>query len=316
MYRSCDGLLAVFVAVQCGVFTRRQALECGFTDRMIRARLRSGAWERVAPGVYRLPDHRPTWRQRLWIARLTVDTFAAVSHESAAAIHRCPGFPEGPVVLLVRHGTHARPRGATVHETRDFWLDDCELIDGLLVTTPARMLLDLAGVATRERRLRVAAEDLVVRHKTTFGDINEQLKRQARRGKPGILLLTRVLDSLQGEPVKQSELERRLFALFDRYGGPRPQPQWPYPGRLQVNGCADAGFPDAYLAVETDGRRWHTRVQDLKRDHERDAEAGRHGVQVLRVLHEHVVGDPLGTWQLIQDVRRIRLSQLQANWRQ
>ena len=59
--------------------------------------------------------------------------------------------------------------------------------------------------------------------------------------------------------------------------------------------------------IEADGRAWHTRITDLKRDHERDADAARHGWQTLRLLHEHITGDPKGTAQLIRDVRRERL---------
>ena len=38
-----------------------------------------------------------------------------------------------------------------------------------------------------------------------------------------------------------------------------------------------------------------------------DADAARHGWQTLRLLHEHITGDPKGTAQLIRDVRRERL---------
>ena len=306
-----DRLIHVFASMQCGVFTRRAVLDLGGDDDLIRRRLRSGRWEGVAPGVYRLAGSPDTWRQRLWIARCAIDAFAVISHESSAALRSWPGFHDGPIVLLVPHGTHPRVAGATVHQTRDLWLVDTELIDGLIVTTAARTLLDLAGTGIRRSRLLAAVDEAIVRRDATFAQIEAELAAQARPGKPGVRLLTSVLDSRRGQAVPQSELERKHFALYDRFGGPRPVPQWPYPGRAQVPGCADAGFPEALLAVETDGRRWHTRVADLKRDHHRDAEAARAGVQVLRLLFEDVVGDPDGTWSLIQETRRTRLRQLQ-----
>jgi hypothetical protein len=312
-----DRLLAVLATLQCGVFTRVQVHDLGGDDRLVERRLRQRRWDRVAPGVYVLPSSPPTWRRQLWIARLTADPFAVVSHEAAAAMHEWPGFPEGPVSLLVPHGTHPRVRGATMHQTRDLWLVDTMLIDQLIVTTPARTLLDLAGSGIRFGRLAAAFDHGLTNGQVAYAEIQSEMAAQARRGKPGIRLLAKVLDSRVGEPVKQSELERKHFALYDRIGGPRPVPQWSYPGREQVRGCADAGFPDALLAVETDGRKWHTRVADLKRDHHRDAEAARAGVQVLRLLHEDVVGDPEGTWNLVQETRRTRLAQLApTNWRQ
>jgi hypothetical protein len=314
-----DGLMAVLASIQCGVFSRRQVLELGGDDALIRRRLRSGRWEAAAPGVYVLPSHPPGWLQRLWIARLAIDPFAVVSHEAAAAILRWPGFPEGPVVLLARHGSHPRVAGAVVHQTRDLWLVETFLHEHLIVTTPARTLLDLAGSGTRFGRLGVALDQGLTNRQLTYAAIRSEVAAQARPGKPGVPLLAKVLDSRVGEPVAQSDLERAHFRLYDTFGGERPVPQWPYPGREVVKGCADAGFPDALLAVETDGRKWHTRVADLKRDHHRDAEAARAGVQVLRLLHEDVVGDPDGTWSLVQETRRTRLRQLgreTAEWRQ
>jgi hypothetical protein len=305
-----DRSIAILANRRCGVFTRRNVFELGGDDRLIARRLREGRWERVAPGVYALTGSQPTWHQQLWIARLTAGFFAVVSHESGAAFHRWPGFPEGAVSFLVQHGSHPRVPGATFHETRDLWLVDTMVIDNFIVTTPARTLLDLAGSGTRFGRLAAAVDHATTRRQATYKQIDAELGAQARRGKPGVRLLTEVLDSRRGEPAPESELERRHFALYDRFGGPRPVPQWPYPGREQVPGCADAGFPEALLAVETDGRTWHTRVADLKRDHHRDAEAARAGVQVLRLLYEDVLGDPEGTWQLVQETRRPGFTQL------
>lgn len=308
-----DRLIAVFVSLQCGVFTRRQVLDLGGDDDLIRRRMAQRRWDRAATGVYVLPGAPPSWHQRLWIARLTADPFAVVAHESAAAMHRWPGFPVGPVALLVPHGAHPRLSGATFHETRDLWLVDTMLVEHLIVTTPARTLLDLAGAGTRLSRLQAATDHGLTNGQLSYTSIQEEMAAQARRGKRGVRLLASMLDARVGEAPPQSELERRHFALYDRFGGPRPVPQWPYPGREPVNGCADAGFPDALLAVETDGRKWHTRVIDLQRDHHRDAEAGRAGVQVLRLLFEDVLGDPEGTWRLVQETRRTRLRQLSPN---
>ena len=305
-----DRLLDVLAAASCGVFTRGHVLDLGGDDELLRRRIRSGRWERVAPGVYRLASWPLTWHQRLWIARLAADFFAVVSHEAAAALLGWPGFPAGPVTLLVPHGSHPRVAGATMHQTRDLWLVETMLIDNLIVTSPSRTLLDLAGVGTGFGRLAAALDHGITHRQLTYGSIQEEVAAQARPGKRGVRLLTKVLDSRLGESVPQSELERRHFELYDRFGGSRPIPQWPYPGREQTPGCADAGFPEALLAVETDGRKWHTRVADLKRDHHRDAEAARAGVQVLRLLYEDVVGDPEGTWSLVQETRRTRLRQL------
>ncbi len=133
----------------------------------------------------------------------------------------------------------------------------------------------------------------------------------ARRGKPGVGRLARVLDTLDGRGgVEQSVLERQLLRLLKGHRLPPPVLQMPHPGRSLPSSCVDAGYPEAKLIVEADGRRWHSRVADVKRDRERDAEAARHGWQTLRLLHEHVVDDPDGTASLVRDVLATRLSQL------
>src|SRR3954462_12230706 len=117
-----DRWIAVLAMTRCGVFTRPQVLGFGGTDELIRCRVRQGRWLRMEPGVYALAGAPPSWHQRLWVARLTAEFFAVVSHESAAAFHRWPGFPSGVLSFLVPHGAHPRVAGANFHETRDLWL--------------------------------------------------------------------------------------------------------------------------------------------------------------------------------------------------
>ena len=130
----------------------------------------------------------------------------------------------------------------------------------------------------------------------------------ARRGKPGVRRLARVLDKLTAtKGVTMSKLERLLLELIADAGLPRPVSQYGFPGRLFTNGCVDAAYLDAKLVIEADGRAWHTRIADVTRDRERDNDAARHGWQTLRLLHEHITADPTGTAELIRDVRRERL---------
>jgi hypothetical protein len=306
---SFDLTIAALASTQEWVFNREQAEGLGATEVMMWRRIRTGRWEVVGIGVYRLAGHPTSWAQRLWIARLTAGVESMVSHQAAGAIYRIPSYVEGPVVLLTPHGSHHRVPGAIIHQTRDPWPVSSQRIGGQLVTSPARTLIDLAGINERRVRLKLALNELVVTKQTSFEEIRDELVALARRGKRGMPLLLSVLNEYQGKPVPQSLLESELFALFSRFGGPAPVPQCPYPCRETVSGCADGGYPEALMAVETDGRTWHTRVQDIQRDHERDADAARNGWLVLRFFHEHVVGAPRQTWQTIQDTRRMRLAQ-------
>jgi very-short-patch-repair endonuclease len=47
----------------------------------------------------------------------------------------------------------------------------------------------------------------------------------------------------------------------------------------------DALIPAWRLIVEADGRRWHSRVNDRERDHDRDNVAAARGFRVMRFTH-------------------------------
>jgi hypothetical protein len=134
------------------------------------------------------------------------------------------------------------------------------------------IFVDIAGVSGgRTKRLGVALDDAVVAGRTSYVEVGECLRIVAKRGKPGVRTLTAILDERgPGHVPPASQLERELDELLVRFCLPEGQRQYPHPGRQFITGCVDRAYADARLILESDGRRWHTRIQDLKRDHERD----------------------------------------------
>ena len=53
---------------QHGVFHRSQLLALGVTPKMIVHRLRTKSWIQMAPSVYALASHPPTWRRQYMAA--------------------------------------------------------------------------------------------------------------------------------------------------------------------------------------------------------------------------------------------------------
>lgn len=302
-----DARVAELAVSQLGLVSRSQAKACGFSDGLISARVRTGAWKRVAPGVYEVLRFPDGLERALWRAHLAAGQPAVVAHEAAAELRGIPGFRRGVISLLVPFGDHHRVVGARIRQTRDRWEEvSWSTVGGLPVTTPARTFVDLAGISTRAR-LRHGLDEAIAMSLVTTIEVADCLRAVARPGKPGVGVLAQVLDDLgPGWAPSQSTLERRFFELLRRFDEPRPQRQYPLPGRQVIRGLVDAAYVDAKLIIEVDGRRWHTRVQDLRRDHERDAEAARAGWLVLRVLYEHVRHDPHGTVERIRDTRLIR----------
>jgi hypothetical protein len=273
-------------------------------------RLASGWWVRAAPGVYVLPSAPPTFEQRTWVAHLAVGPHSVISHEAAAQLHAIPNVVRNRVTLIVPHSGYHRVAGATVHQISDLLADHVVTIGGLRVTSVPRTIVDLAAVVSPER-LRRIVEDTKYAGLATYVAMGECLASVARRGKPGVRALTRVLVLLEGgKATPNSHLERDLLDVLRLGQLPIPVAQLPFPGRQFVKGCVDFAYRDAKLVLEADGRAWHTRIQDIARDHERDGDAAEQGWQTLRLLYEHIKGDPEGTARRVRAVLEQRLLQL------
>lgn len=298
-------------ASQAGAVSRTQMLEAGGSSSTISRRVLDGRLRLELPGVYVVAGAPSSPAQRRWIALLATGDEAVLSFETAARIHRVSTVPaDGPTVLTVRHSGWVRLPGIVVHQINDLEPHHVVEIDGLPVTSVPRTLVDLAAI-WRRGRLRMAVEDAVAGERTTDAEVGAVLRSVARRGKPGVRNLTAVLDDRgPGTAPPASQLERDFFALVRRSPLPDPRRQYPLPRRDGVRDLSDAAWPEVKLIVEVDGRRWHQRLADMKRDRDRDMQAAAAGWQVVRLLHEHVVGAPEETIRDLLDVYAVRAAQL------
>ena len=154
--RRADGAIAAVAATQYGVFSRAQARGVGLSDRQLRYRIERGRIERLTRHTFRIVGAAESWRQRLMAACLAAGDGAAVSHRSAAALHRYDGFPPGLVEITVGQGRRDFHLAGVIVHSSSCWADeDITVVDGIPVTTPERTLVTLAatslGGAGRER---------------------------------------------------------------------------------------------------------------------------------------------------------------------
>ena len=301
-----DARIARLASRQASTFARAQAHVVGFTDSSIKRRLRSGRWERVHPGVYRLAGVASSWAGEVWAGLLAAGPLAVVTHETALGLHGSSHVPPRPVTVTVPHGGHARLDGVFVHQIDDLQPHHVVDLEGLPVSSAARAVVE--GAATLGRRqLGRVLDDLVFDRRTSYPQVSICLAEVARRGKPGVAKLGFVLDErYDGAVPPGSQLERAMLEALHDAGLPPPQRQVALPGTGEIDGLVDAAYPDCRIILEADGRRWHTRVSDLARDHARDAQAARAGWQTLRFLYETIVHDPAGMCATIADVRAVR----------
>ena len=304
--RALDARIALIARRQGSAFTWAQARECGFGKATIGRRVATGVWNRPYAGVYVLAGAPPTRVQALWAAVLAAGGGALVSHESGALVHGTRRLPIEPLTLTGPHGSHHRLPGVTVHQIDDVAARHRTTVDGLPVVTAARSVVDLGSRLSLDR-LGDVADDLVQARATTWPAIAAVFRDVARPGKPGMPTVAALLDDRCGTRVPAaSALERALFTAIAASGLPAPVRQMPLPGG-RSRGLVDAAYVDARIIVETDGRTYHMRLQDMRRDRERDAQAVAAGWVTLRFLYDQVVGDPGGVCADIAAARRVRL---------
>ncbi len=317
MPKGFDARIAALAAVQCGMLSRGQALGLGASESLIKRRVRAGVWVTHHPGVYGIAGVPPSWQQEVWAALLAIGPAATVTHETALRMHGLGDdlVPRYPLTFTIPHGGHARVRGAVVHQIDDLAATHVSTAHGLTLSSAPRAVVEVAATVG-QRRLGDIVDELLVAGRTSRERIAGCLADVVRPGKPGITKLGRVLDDRgDGYVAEESELERALFAALARGGLPSPERQVPLPGRGAIEGVVDGAYNDARVVLEADGRRWHTRLRDLKRDHERDAEAARVGWQTLRLVYEQIIGDPDHVSSVVADVRAVRLGAAQPTSR-
>ncbi|MFP5330930.1 MAG: hypothetical protein ACLGHX_00990 [Acidimicrobiia bacterium] len=272
---------------QGGVVTRTQAIELGFTPKQIKGRLRLGTWRLVKRGVYQLAEPRD--RRDLMRTVLATWPGAAVSHESAAEIHRFP-YVEAKGITVSHHSrtTHDFP---DVDVRRNHDLDDWHVttIDGVRVTTVARTIVDLAADRS-VRHIGAILDRLVSDNKVDIFEVAVVLAATGRRGKPGTVTMREVLDARIGDDYSASELERRGRKIIAAAGLPLPVPEYPIP--WTVNRRFDDAYPELKIAIEWDSMRFHGQKASFEADRIRDRDATLNGWVILRFTWEDVHARP------------------------
>jgi hypothetical protein len=185
MAGSVDLAVGILAKQQHGVVALHQLPPLGVRRPRLSARLQSGEWLRVLPGVIRLYWADETWLQRVWAAWLWAGPVAAVSHQAAAALWSIVAAPEViDVAIPRRFGARHPASWVRVHRSRSFRADHATPWHGLSVTTPARTLVDLAGMWSADEHRRLV-RDAFASGLTTRRELRAQLKG-SRRGRRGI----------------------------------------------------------------------------------------------------------------------------------
>ena len=285
---------------QHGTFHRSQVLELGGTAAMIDHRLSSGGWLKLVPGVYALAAQPFTWRRQVKAAQLSVRG-AAVSHRAAAVLHGVDGFRPGAIDLTAPPDAAGRSRLAEVHRRKSF---PTTVVDGIVVTTLARTLVDLAA-QLEPARYEATFDDLLVGRAVRLDQVVAEYERVAPDRPRGSGLVAQVLRARSdGEAPAANELERALDGVMRDPRLPPSHRQAPAPWWPEGPHRVDRLIPSWRRIVEADGRRWHTRERDFERDRQRDHLAQRHGFEVTRFTYGQLVSSPDYAVEVLVDIGR------------
>ncbi|HEY1687636.1 MAG TPA: AbiEi antitoxin N-terminal domain-containing protein [Solirubrobacteraceae bacterium] len=172
---------------QSGYFTAKQARACGVSRQLVDHYVRSGRFERLRRGLYRIegfPTAEHDEMRQAWMAISGDD--ALLSHESALALlDLSDNIPDAVHILVPRRRHSLRtPPGVTLHTHADHEQIPTVWRDGLPLTAPPRTLADVAGRIQPEQ-LTMAVREALRRGLLTTGQLREEAEQ--RRDKTQLL---------------------------------------------------------------------------------------------------------------------------------
>jgi hypothetical protein len=284
-----DGAIADLARRQRGVVGRAQLVALGLGQDAIDWRVSRRRLHRVHRGVYAVGHLALTRNGQFMAAVLACGEGAALSHFSAAVLW---GMLQGEgQEIHVTAAKRRRVKGIVVHEAPLNGERVRRL--GIIVTTPARTLVDLADVVERRRILERAfdeAEYLCL----------DWRKAAPRHGRSGSGLLSSVLAvHTPGSTRTRSKLEEDFIAFCDRRGIPRPEVN------VGIEGYeCDFVWREARLIVETDGGAAHSTSRARERDPIRDADLQIAGWRVIRLTSMRLSHQPEAVEQQLKRLVR------------
>jgi len=248
-----DVLLPVFVG-QHWLVTTQDVLDHGGSFGDIHRRLRAGRWERVDRSVFHLVGAPTEWATGVLAPVLSAGPPAMASHHAAAALHGIPGFGRGTPELSIPRGTEHRRQDLRVHTSSD--LDRCDrvVIDGVPTTDISRTILDLSRRSSDKRVLR-AMEWARRTDRASWSNLIATLARHARRGRPGIQRMRRVIsEHAHRDEITDSDFELLVLSLMREVGLPEPELHLRVLDGGRFVAEVDLGYPHLKIAIELDGR--------------------------------------------------------------
>lgn len=279
-----DQRIAAIAGGQDNVIDLAQLAAAGMDRKTLQRRLAAGLMQRRHRGVYIVGAARPTFWASSRAAVMAVGEDSAVSHRAALALLGLASPPAGPIDVTVTGRGACRRPGITIHRST---LAGVELLRprGIPITSAARTICDVAATDPThviEELLKEARVQRIISDRELYAVIDRVPHRA------GAALVRELLRDESEAGYSRSAAERRLRRLV--CDGDLPEPVYNQP-LLEFH--PDALWTAERIALEVDGRRYHSHPRAFESDRRRDQILAAHGYVVIRVTWRQLVREPM-----------------------
>lgn len=287
-----DDLIRDLARNQHGVMSRLQLSEAGISRAAVLHRLRKGMLVPLSPKVLALAGSPPSEEQQAMAGVLDAPGRGYLSHGTALAWWRVPGFLiSRPVqVVIPWQGTKIRTRLSEIHFHRGLPEHHLLVMGGLPVVSPT-LAVFLAAGTLRKGKVERALDNVIAMRLGSVQGFHLLLGELAARGRNGIGLMRDLLaERPPGFIPPQSGLEARAEQLARDVGV-----------RLirQVNvhdeewiGRVDFVLEDSPDVIEVLSDRYHGSLLDRQADQERFRRIEASGRRLLTLWDSDVWNRP------------------------
>ena len=245
--------LPVFAA-QHWLVSREDVRRAGGSHRQAQHRLATGRWELVDDFVYRLVGAPTGWEARVLAPILSIGNGAVASHLCAAVLHEIPGFGQGTPELSIPRGLGHRRPNLRLHTSTDLDRSRSVVINGIPVTSAERTLLDVGRYVGDAHLLR-SIEWCRRGESVDWPSLISTLRRHARRGRPGVARLRRVvMANAHRAEITDSDFELLVITLLLEHGLPEPVLHHRVYDGDRFVAEVDLAYPELKIAIELDGK--------------------------------------------------------------
>jgi very-short-patch-repair endonuclease len=279
-----DRTVARIAAGQKTLVTTEQLARCGLGKDAVAYRVASGRLGEVFQSVYSVSaGELPPLALELG-ALLACGKGSFISHRSAAFVWGMRKAPPEKVEVSVAGRNCWRRDGVVVHRIKTIDRRDLRRHEDLWVSSPARAVLEIAAVGTRDELVDVIDQGLALR-RFTPGDLKDVLNRN--RGRAGAARLREVIADDTTMAISRSRAEKALLRLIRDARLPLPDTNVKF-GRFE----ADFVWHEQKVIVELDSPTYHSGPGVFQRDREKDLVFRDAGFDVLRFTRAHVIHEP------------------------